>query len=528
MLSRLNKANVARWCARVSALVVLVVLLWANAWAQDAKPEVLVIGGWVNAAEGKASYQRGAAAYALNSDVRLQSGDLISTGQDGRVEVLLNPGYYLRLAGQSACRLLDTNVDNLKLQLDAGTLALEVLRHDAYGIGNIPERLSYELITIVTPDTEIAIRVGGSYRINVAADGRSELQVRAGEAVVGHTRVKEKQAAGAADGAATVRAFDPKVEDPFDVWCRTRAQALVAANRALKEVDWRKAQRKGADVTLAMPALKEQESSPFVLSAVPGTVSFVEADVQVGRAGADWQLLAAGAALKAGQTLRTGAHSRAEVLLLPDVYLRLGGASEIVFDELSFDAVALKLVRGSAILDAFKFEPKRAAHLTLAGPVSNMTVLGAGNYRLDSRQGGEEISVRQGRVALAGQTIDACRHLVAGRSTPCAADEEDSFDLWSEERRKGTGVGTWPNVARFLALLKRDRVVWTGFWCRGPQMAGYTFVPYQNLGFRTPFGGKYALYFLQWRPSFLSPQGNPYERNLQLPTRVFIRLPGRP
>ena len=61
--------------------------------------------------------------------------------------------------------------------------------------------------------------------------------------VAGGLRVKEKRAATVAGGAATVREFDPKAADAFDLWCRARAKALVAANRSLKDAPWSKAHR---------------------------------------------------------------------------------------------------------------------------------------------------------------------------------------------------------------------------------------------------------------------------------------------
>ncbi len=498
---------IARVCALIwlgSLLLLPAGVIGAQA-AQDKAPEVLISGGWVNVVEGRASYEHGALAYVLPVGKQLESGDLISTGRDARIELLLNPGYYLRLGAQTECRFLDTDVDNIKLQLDAGTAGFEVLKHDDYRMGDVPDTLAYELITIVTPSGEIAIRMGGIYRINVAADGRTELFVREGEAVMGRARVKAQLVAHmAASGAVEVNAFDPKVEDSFDVWCRKRAQALVAANRTLKNSAWRKAQRNGAEVALDVSLPKAQGQSRFVVSAAPGLVNFVEADVDVRRTGEDWQELATGGALKTGDTLRTGAHRRVELLLLPDVYLRVDGDSEVAFTELSFDAVALRLLRGAAILDVVKFEQKRSPQLAVSGPLSTFMVVGAGNYRLDSKPGGDEMLVRKGRVVRAGQTIGSCRRVVGGVAMNCADDDEDSFDLWSAERGKDTRLDAG-SLGRFLAKLNSERVMWTGFWHRQTQQDGYyTFVPY-TIGFRSPYGGDYPVSFFRWRRQFISP-----------------------
>ena len=498
-LAKATRAKLARACALVASVLVC----WPTAaggarptW--DAAPEVLTRGGWANVVEGAAQYARGPVAYSLQADDRLQAGDLISTGPDARIEVLLNPGYYLRLGAQTECRLLDTRVDNLKLQLHRGTAAFEVLEHDAYLAGNVPAVQSYELIAIVTPGTEIVVRRAGIYRINVVADGRAELLVRDGEALAGRTRVKAKRAARAAGGAVSLGEFDPKVEDPFDVWCRVRAQALVAANRSLKSAPWRVAQRNGAEVSLDVPTERRQSGDKaFLLSAVPGLVKFVESGVAINRAGAGWQELVPETALKAGDALRTGAHSRAELLLLPEVYLRLDGGSEVAVTELSFDAITLKLARGAAILDLVMLDPKRATPLTLAGPTVAFTIMRAGNYRLDVKSSGDEILVRKGRIVIAGQAVESCRRVVAGVATACADDEQDGFDLWSEERGNGA-PGVEGPAARMRRILNGARVQWTGFWYRQPKLGIYTFVPHHAyLDFRSPYGGKYSTVFMQ-------------------------------
>ena len=498
-LAKATRAQLARACALVASAVVCWPATVGGAHpAQDAAPEVLTRGGWVNVVEGAAKYARGPVAYSLQGDDRLRAGDLISTGRDGRVEVLLNPGYYLRLGAQTECRLLDTRVDNLKLQLHRGTAAFEVLEHDAYLAGSVPAVQSYELIAIVTPSTEIVVRRAGLYRINVAADRSTELLVRDGEALAGRTRIKAKRAARAAGGAVSFSEFDPKVEDPFDVWCRTRAQALIAANRSLRSAPWRVAQRNGAEVSLDVPAEREQSGGKaYLLSAVPGLVKFVESGVAINRVGAGWQELAPETALQAGDALRTGPHSRAELLLLPDVYLRLDGGSEVAVTELSFDAITLKLTRGAAILDVVRLDPKRAPPLTLAGPAVAFTITRAGNYRLDVKPSGAEILVRKGRINIAGQAVESCQRVGAGVATACADDDEDGFDLWSAARGNGA-PGVEGPAARMRRILNRARVQWTGFWYRQSRLGMYTFVPHHAyLDFRSPYGGKYSTVFMQ-------------------------------
>src|ERR1043165_5130474 len=70
--------------------------------------------GGVNAVSGKVAVKReGAPARLLTSQDDLESGDIVSTNVSGQVEILLNPGTYLRLAGRSEVRLEETILDKL-------------------------------------------------------------------------------------------------------------------------------------------------------------------------------------------------------------------------------------------------------------------------------------------------------------------------------------------------------------------------------------------------------------------------------
>ncbi|HYE64551.1 MAG TPA: hypothetical protein VD966_03150, partial [Pyrinomonadaceae bacterium] len=70
--------------------------------AQTQSQELYVISakaGKVNLVSGKVTFQRKADHARLSSSLSdLDSGDALKTGADGRVEVLLNPGSYVRVA----------------------------------------------------------------------------------------------------------------------------------------------------------------------------------------------------------------------------------------------------------------------------------------------------------------------------------------------------------------------------------------------------------------------------------------------
>jgi hypothetical protein len=56
---------------------------------------------------------------------QLETRDRITTGDNDRVEVLLNPGSYLRLAGKAQLEVMDTGLDKMHFGIDEGTAIVE-------------------------------------------------------------------------------------------------------------------------------------------------------------------------------------------------------------------------------------------------------------------------------------------------------------------------------------------------------------------------------------------------------------------
>ncbi|MCA1558616.1 MAG: FecR family protein, partial [Acidobacteria bacterium] len=57
---------------------------------------------------------------AVTDEDNLESGDVVTTGTGGRVEVLLNPGSYMRVAENSEFELTDASIDHLRIKLLSG------------------------------------------------------------------------------------------------------------------------------------------------------------------------------------------------------------------------------------------------------------------------------------------------------------------------------------------------------------------------------------------------------------------------
>lgn len=465
--------------------------------------EAIVSGVRINVIEGRVLYEREKIEIDAVSGLELKADDRIETAPDGRAEVLLQPSYVLRLGPATACGLLATEPDKIKLKLAKGSISFEVLKDDVFyqgGYLGVPVE-AYLPVTVITDDAEVVVGQPGIYRINLVNGGRTELIVRDGEAVINGQRIKQKRVGRADRDSAETAEFNLRFEDTFDGWCRDRARALVVANRLLRDAPWMVDKKNGREATIDLPPEEDGENSAFVLSAKPATVNFVEPGVEAKQGNQDWRELTAEVDLEAGASLRTGTNSRTELLLLPNIYLRIDGDSEVILPQLSYEALRVNVLRGSVILDVVKFNARTPA-ISVDASTHSFSVVKAGNYRVNVANTLDTTIVRKGKVIISGRELGSCRKLVAGVESGCDEKLRDSFDVWSIQRGEGQAFDGRPMEA-YLSRIKRNRTRSTGFWYLHPKAGYYTFIPFFSAGFRSPYGGRYANVFSQDRRGLL-------------------------
>ena len=95
-----------------------------------------------------------------------------------------------------------------------------------------------------------------------------------------------------------------------------------------------------------------QTRERFGISAKAGGVNNVVGRVRVTREEQQPQVLTSTDNLVAGETVTTASSSNAEILLNPGSYFRLGENSEFQFEDISLDNLRLRLMKGSAIIEA--------------------------------------------------------------------------------------------------------------------------------------------------------------------------------
>jgi hypothetical protein len=194
------------------------------------KLEAVVSGVRANVVVGKVMVQREGLAFPLATDVELKDGDVLISEQDGRAEILLQPGNYLRITANTELHLISTQYDKLRVHLESGGVAFELLKQEK---PRFYDTFSYYLIRVTTARSEAMLSESGVYRFNLTKDG-PELLVRKGEAQLNNQHVKEKHVGRELGGVTTTGEFDSKIEDAFDSYVE-RANQLTQLNHQLKK-----------------------------------------------------------------------------------------------------------------------------------------------------------------------------------------------------------------------------------------------------------------------------------------------------
>jgi FecR protein len=188
--------------------------------------------GGINAVTGQASvHAKGESDWQqLMVTDDLEAGDRVRTASDGRVEILLNPGSYLRVGGNSEVELSNNSLANLEVRLLRGTAIVEATGSDGMEL----------MINISTPHTSLVIVRQGLYRLNVVPGDATELIVRKGRVILNDSHTKVKGGNKVVFSANTVSVAklsneEKKNKEEVEVWSKERAETLAKANRRIND-----------------------------------------------------------------------------------------------------------------------------------------------------------------------------------------------------------------------------------------------------------------------------------------------------
>ena len=219
--------------------------------------------------------------------------------------------------------------------------------------------------------------------------------------------------------------------------------------------------------------------------------------------------------IKAGQEFRTE-DGRAEVLLTPGVFLRLGANSNIKMVSNALSDTKVEVLGGSVIVEADEIPKDNSIELMYKG--STMMLVKHGLYRVNTEPAAR-LQVYDGEAIVKGESGQLTLH--AGKETTLTGalmatnfDKKDTDDLYSWSSRRAGYLST-ANASSAMTMKNSGYaggvssysgypgMLGYGGWQFNPMFGMFTYVPTMGFGY-SPFGygwfspytiGYYAPYF---------------------------------
>jgi hypothetical protein len=243
----------------------------------------------------------------------------------------------------------------------------------------------------------------------------------------------------------------------------------------------------------------------------PGTINYVE-----GQATLNGQPLGAGAAgytiAQPNQTIDTQA-GYVEMLLTPGAFLRVGHDSEVVAQSLGLANVQLRVVRGSAMIEAADLVKGTTMQVNLDGATTQIEKRGL--YDFDANQPAVKVLDGKAQVLEGSQvkTIGKNHEILLADNPKLKSQdfdkkvaESDPLYVWSSAR---SAAESQENVKLASTIVVNGGWYGPG-WYWDPFWAGYAYLP--GTGFLySPFGwGFYSPGFVYAAPIYRGYYGRAY------------------
>lgn len=240
--------------------------------------------------------------------------------------------------------------------------------------------------------------------------------------------------------------------------------------------------------------------------AMPGTLNYVEGQASIG----DQELSSkevGTADLQNGQVLETG-NGKAEILLTPGVYLRLGSNSvvKMVSSNLTDTQVALR--EGEAMLEVDQLYKENYIHISQPG--ADTRVLKTGLYDFDATD--HRVRVFDGKAVVSSD--DRNTTLKKNHEIALNAPKIKAVNFNQKEVTKNDDLYRWSSLrSQYLSEANVDEAQmlyangwygpgwWGAGWYWDPWFVGFTFLP-GNGFFYNPFGWGFYSPLMVWRAPY--------------------------
>ncbi len=191
---------------------------------------ISVKSGMVNYVEGNPAVIKPGKNIQKTLTVRQQlaSGDVVKSHELDRLELLMNPGSYLRLSGKAVLEVNGTDFETMRYSLKEGKAILE----------SITFNKKLHSLWINTSAGELHLMEEGLYRIEALPDSGVQVVIYSGKLGLFQdqkqmTTLKKGKKYFLRENASRpmeMASLDKNEMDSFDLWSKTRDEYLVAAN----------------------------------------------------------------------------------------------------------------------------------------------------------------------------------------------------------------------------------------------------------------------------------------------------------
>jgi len=191
----------------------------------------------------------------------------------------------------------------------------------------------------------------------------------------------------------------------------------------------------------------------------------------------------------------------------------VGESSEFELTDSSLDNLRLKLIRGSAIVEATGFDDTELRIGIVTGQ-SDFVVARRGVYRFNVQPGSTEVLVQKGRVWIGNnprEVVKSGNRLAFNKgsflATKLSKREQDEFDNWSKERAEALARANQKLSDRAVNGYLASLSAWdwhfgglssrSGLWTYSSRLGCFTFLPFYY-GWASPYGHYYDRYWGIW------------------------------
>jgi hypothetical protein len=217
-----DMANLLKTSGRAAGMFFTAALL-LSAQGRIARP------GTVNYAEGQVSLNGQEIGSHQLGNTEVAPGQVLET-QDGKAEMLLTPGVFLRVGDHSAVKMISPSITDTRVELLRGTAMMEAAQ---------VEKENH--LDVLDHGANTVIQKHGIYSFNanqpMVAVFEGEAQVQQDDRTAEVHKGKELML-GAANGQLKTQSFDVKNSeetDPLYGWSRLRSEYVAEANMSLAQ-----------------------------------------------------------------------------------------------------------------------------------------------------------------------------------------------------------------------------------------------------------------------------------------------------